>query len=410
MLKTAERLYDKIVPEPSRLWERAGATGELILPDRFVERQLYDKNQDDIAIRHTGEHSVPDFNLSVTSYEQTGFREIRDEGDVVLAEAHDWVYVLSDGVDRRARLILPALSRDELAATPVGTSGTAFTTTIDGYAGIRSEELALTGNMPVIQVGCEYSGPGTGLCDLMNVAKGAPSIAMAKSVQAELVIIRDIIDRFGLSEEIIPHGDSRGSISALGQAAMADAKGFVDLSVPYMDPKAVVIHDRVEFQDVPRALEWLVKELTLGGIVVAKAMAESGPKNIASTVTASPRFWAGTLGGIMPALLAGEAGEFTRRLRPDIYGCAVAYGYDDMYDAENWQNGLAPYPNVFRKDVPKGLHMHLMMKHSTQQQIGRIAGAAGAVRQGGLTPEELCRLVNCDESSLRLQHGIELAA
>jgi hypothetical protein len=233
---------------------------------------------------------------------------------------------------------------------------------------------------------------------------------MAKSVQAELVIIQHIIERFGLSTDIIPHGDSRGGISALGQAAMANAKDFVGLNVPYMDPKAVVIHDRVSFQEVPRALSWLSKELTLGSAVLARAIAESGSKNIASTISANPRFWMGTLGGIMPALLAGEAGEFTRRLPTDVYGCVVAYGHDDLYDAENWQNGLEPYDKVYRKDVRKGLHMHLMTEASRTQQIGRIAGAATAIREGGLTKEQLCKLVNCDEMSLSRQHGLQLAA
>lgn len=408
MLKTVERLYDNMVPEPAKLWERAGASGELILPDRFVQRRVGNNQLQDTTIRHTGEISVPDFNLSIASREEAGFRELRGENSEVLGEVYDWVYVLSDNVDRRARLILPVQCRDDRIASPVGTSGTAFTTTIDGYAGMRSEELALAANIPVIQVGCEYSGPGNGACDLIDIAKGAPRIAMAKSVQGELVIIRDIIDRFGLNTEITPHGDSRGSISALGQAAMADAKDFVGLSVPYVDPKAIVLHNRVPFEELPRAFRWLSKELTLGGAVLAKVVAESGSRNIASTISANPRFWVGTLGGIMPALLAGESGEFTKRLPPDIYGCVVAYGHDELYDADNWHEGLAPFDNLYRKDVPKGLHMHLMTKSSTSMQIGRLAGAADAIRNGGLNRDELCALAHCTDDELGIQHQVDL--
>jgi hypothetical protein len=402
LLKAAEAIYNKAVPEPERLWERAGAEGKLYLPGRYTGETEMDDGQ---LIRQTGETWLPDFNLSVDRCEDTNYREVCDDNGNIASKVYDFVFTLSDRVDRRARLVLPCMGAEDLESTPVGTCGTAFTTTIDGYAGMRSLSLSQTANIPVIQVGCEYSGPGSDVMDILSVAKKSPQIAMTKSVQAELVIINNIIERFGLSRQIVPHGDSRGGISAVGQAALADAKDFVDLTVPYMDPKAVVIHDRVTFDQVPKALEWLVREITLGSVVLSKVLAEGDCKGIASTLSTNPRCLTGTMAGILPALLSGEAGRFTDALHPEQYGCVVAYGEDRLYDSGNWEAGLSRHPNVVIKEVKKGLHMHLMAKESTSQQVNRISEVVPHIINDSLGKTALCRAVHCSEAELERQYA-----
>lgn len=299
------------------------------------------------------------------------------------------MYRLNDGMSRLTQTWIP----NDVQAQFTATSGMAFATMVPGYDQDRAEQLALLG-IPNIQISAEQGDrhwPSLGdIARLGQTALCSPEISIAKSSQAETEIIADLVcgDRYDLPRLIEAHGDSRGSMTSLGRAVysglkQADGTSLYDLTPLWVDPKAIVLHDRLPAEKFYKVVTWLAKEALVGSQVMAELAMQKKLLSLKGTVSLNPNFLLASITGTVPALLAGETGELVSMLPDDIRGFANGYVRDELFDQENWGEGLQPYPNLYLNLVDKAVHAHLLSIRGLQRQMGRFDRLAEESRTHG---------------------------
>jgi len=369
-LDLPKKLYDTVVLTPDKRWERSGMKEELTV--------IHDDGRESI---------VPIFDVGVVSVEHLGSREYGDERNPEGA-VHTDLFLLKDGLHRLAQTWIP----NDIQAQFTATSGMAYTTMVEGYDEERAKRLAFMG-IPNIQVSSEQGDKHwPAFRDLRRLARTAllsPKISLAKSSQAETEIIAYLINElYNLPQLIEAHGDSRGGLTSIGRGvysglAMRDGASRYNLTPLWLDPKAVVLHDRLPVDRFHEVVEWLVKEALGSPPVVAELAVERSLLSLRGTTSINPNFLLASLIGIGPALLGGEAGELAKMMPNDIRGFANGYLYDKLYDRENWQEGLRPYPNLYLNEVDKAVHANLLSLRGLHPQMARLGRLAIESREHG---------------------------
>lgn len=356
-LHLPKNLYDSVVLAPQDRWERSGM-------------------MDEVTVKHDDgrESIVPVFDVGVVSVEHLGTKEFGDkrkpEGVV-----HTDRFLLNDGMHRLAQTRIPHDTRAQFTAT----GGMAYTTMVEGYPQDRAIRLGYMG-IPDIEVSAEQGDMyWPGLRDFRRLGKTAllsPKISLAKSAQAETEIIAHIINElYDLPQLIEAHGDSRGGLTSLGRAAYS-ATALYDLTPLWIDPKAVVIHDRLPAHKFHEVIEWLIREAVGSPPIVAELALERSLMSLRGTASCNPNFLLASLIGIGPALLGGETGRLLDAMPDDMRGFLNGYLRDKLYDRANWQNGLRPFPNLFLNEVDKAFHGNLLSLRGLHPQLARLGRLA----------------------------------
>lgn len=363
-LNLPKHLYDMAVPEPEKRWERSGQTGE-----HFVK---YDESGDEI--------NAPLFDVGVKQVEHLGTREFGDKRNPE-GVVHTNLFTLNDGLQRLTQTWIP----HDIRAAFTATSGMAYTTMIEGYDEDRAIRLAYMG-IPNIQVSAEQGDKHwPGLMDIKRLGQTAllsPKISLAKTSQAETEIIAHLINElYGLPQLIEAHGDSRGGLTSLGRAVYsglrgADGSQHYDITPLWIDPKAVVIHDRLPAGRFHEVITWLGQEALGSPPLVAELAVERSLMSLRGTSSANPNFWLASLVGIGPSLLGGETGELVKRMPDDTRGFVNGYKRDKLYDQEQWQTALRPYGNLYLNEVDRALHAYLLSLRGLHPQMARFGRLA----------------------------------
>jgi len=369
-LNLPKKLYDTVVLTPDKRWERSGMTEELAV--------MHDDGRESI---------VPLFDVGIASVKHLGTRGYGDERNPE-GVVHTDLFLLNDGLHRLAQTWIP----HDIQAQFTATSGMAYTTMVEGYDEERAKRLAFMG-IPNIQVSAEQGDRHLPcLSDLRRLGKTAllsPKISLAKSSQAETEIIAYIINELYMLPQLIEaHGDSRGGLTSIGRGvysrlAMRDGTSRYNLTPLWLDPKAVVLHDRLPADRFHEVIEWLGKEALGSPPVIAELAVERSLLSLRGTTSINPNFLLASLIGIGPALLSGETGELVGMLPDDIRGFANGYLYDKLYDRENWQEGLRPYPNLYLNEVDKAVHANLLSLRGLHPQMARLGRLAIESREHG---------------------------
>ena len=365
-------MYDWVVPEPQRRWERSGMTGEVTVKQ--------DADGHDV--------NVPLFDVGVNSFESLPSREFGSK-DKPVGKVYAELFHLKDGMTRLVQIWVPYDVQAEFTAT----SGMAFLTMAPGYDAERSELLALRG-IPVIQVsneqGDKYLPHYSDIAKLGKTALLTPQMSIAKSAQAATEIVANVISRYELPQQIEIQGDSNGGISSIGRAVYAslalsdsDNTPMYNLNPIWIDPKALVLHDRLPASKAHKIGKWVAKEATAGPQVIAELAIERALLSLRGTVSLNPNFLLATIAGTGPSIVGGETGELVKMLPDDMRGFANAYIRDELYDRENWQNGLRPFHNLYLNEVDKAVHAHLLSRRGLRRQIERIDRLAEESREHG---------------------------
>lgn len=365
MMKIPEKFYNGIVLEPQQRWERAEQSDEAVA-------RVDDEGREVIA---------PLFDVGVKQYELLGQKEFGDPENPT-GTKYTFCYTLEDNLSRLVQAWIP----HHVDAEFTSTGGMAYTTMPQGYDADRSELIAKLG-IPRIQVGAEQSDQfWPGLKDLLRLGRTAlesPKVSIAKSSQAEIEIIDHVIHEalkeLALPENIEMDGDSRGSKTTFGRAVYgslqhADGTPMYGVRPLWIDPKAIVVHDRLPYDDFLRVFTWLGKEALFGSKVIADLAKDNKLLSLRGTVSPNPNFVLASAIGIGPALLSGETGELVRMMPRDIRGFANGYINDELYDEEHWDNSLGQLPNVYHNKVDKAVHAHLLSLRGLQRQLGRLDG------------------------------------
>lgn len=358
MTNPLQRAFDAFLPPAEELWERGGA--ELR----------------DIEIEPGRTETVPFFDLEITNE-----KEISIEPFEAKRSRHHRVrvgrqvvkrFVLSDGVDRVARVI-ELDDKYRTGADVTVTDGTAWTTTIDGYAHDRARRIAQDAHLDVIQVGSEHSGTllpyGLDVFRLGRTVCDARAISLAKSAQAEQLIVNKLTVDHGLASSQYAIGDSRGSMKTPGQYPYADYYGH---EIVHMDTKAPCVPERLGVRDMPRVIRWFGREALGGAGVIAQLVAEGKATSLRGTTSLNPNFVASSVVGIMPALASGEAGRMADWVPRDAYGHVVVYGKDGLSPGDVWRDKWQQHPGIYIKVVPNKVHAHLLEGKAHDLQVGRI--------------------------------------
>jgi len=367
-------MYDWVVPEPQERWRRSGMTGEVTVKQ--------DADGHDV--------NVPLFNVGINSCEPLGSREFGPKQNR-LGRVHVDLYHLKDGMSRLTQTWIPY----DVQAEFTGTSGMAFTTMVEGYDQDRAEMMATVG-IPNIQISAEQGDMHwPSLRDIKRLgqtALHAPKISIAKSSQAEIEIIAHLVssEKYDLPRLIEAHGDSRGSMTSFGRAVYGgltlgdvDNTPMYDLIPLWIDPKAVVIHDRLPADKLHKVITWLIHEALVGPQVIADLAIQRKLLSLRGTASLNPNFLFASAIGTAPALLSGEAGELTGMLPNDIRGFANGYQRDELFDQENWENAIRPLPNLYLNEVDKAVHAHLLSMRGLLRQMGRLERLAQESREHG---------------------------
>lgn len=365
LLNLPKHMYDAVVLTPEKRWERSGMTEERTISHEDGRESI-----------------VPLFDVEITSVEQLGtrsFGDMRNPDGVV----HTDLFLLNDGFHRLTQTWVPHDVQAEFTAT----SGMAYTTMIEGYDEDRATRLAYMG-IPNIQVSAEQGDKHwpewRDMVRLGRTALLSPKISLAKSAQAETEIINYLInERYHLPRLIEAHGDSRGALTSLGRAAYG-AMSQYDMTPLWIDPKAVVLHDRMPAGKFHEVIGWLGKEAIGSPPIVAELAVERSLLSLRATTSCNPNFLLASLLGVGPALLSGEAGRLAAAMPDDIRGFVNGYVRDGLYDQVNWREGLRPFPNVFLNEVDKALHGNLLSLRGLHPQLARLARLAIESREHGM--------------------------
>ena len=354
MTRLPEPLRKFVFPTPEERWEAGGATFRetdgLPIFDIEITHATPPKSEDYYARKHP-----------------------LDRREVKIGRVLTRTFTLNDGVERVSRLWLP----DTIEGTLTGQSGTAFTTSIDGYAAERAKLISARVNMPNIQHDAEHSGRKMrNVLDIIRLActlKDGQVISLAKSAQSEAKMTEHWldVDKIDIPPDLAAFGDSWDGINTLALPPYADLYG---IQVPYIDPKALVLHEPVEpsLEGIKKVANWVRKEVIGGTAVIAALAAEGDISPLNGTVPTNPHFWLSSFTGVAPALLGGEAGRFTGWLPPNILGYANLFEKDDLCEVETWKEDLEQFPNIGVRVDPEGLHAHLLSRISQSKQRGRM--------------------------------------
>ena len=339
-----EKVYGSLLRSSEELWDAGGA----------------------VSVDGNG---VPDFDLEIIENKLVHEKAFRTHHRRTVGREAVRRLVTSDGIDRLVRV----LDVDEPTGGEfVVTDGTAWTTTIDGYAGDRAKAIAAESRVPVIQVGSEHSSRRLGLADGLRLPKTileARGISLAKTAQSEQLIIGQLMDQYDLPHRQYAIGDSRGSMKTPGQFAYAERYGS---EIAHFDVKAPCVPEKLELKDMPRFARWLQVE-ALGGVAVIAELARQGELGtLVGTTSINPNFIASSLIGIMPALASGEAGSMVDWVPREAHGHVVVYEKDGMSLSEQWDERWQDHQDVYIHHVGNKSHAHLLQQRAHLAQRARI--------------------------------------
>lgn len=318
--------------------------------------------------RATVTDGIPDFGIEVV-----GDPDVIDEKE--LYRRKDWRsqkvgsamllrYDTSDGIDR---LVSIRRLDDQFRSDAdfITTTSTAWTTTVNGYAGRRDRRIALETGIQTVSIGAEGSTNQQYLSRDIREA-----ISLAKSAQSEQAILARVSKDFDLPTLHYGLGDSRGAMLKPGHAIYAPMYGN---EVLFTDIKAPCVPDKLEAHDLPKVALWLGVE-ALGAAGVSLSLAKDSDLGLVfGTFDASPKSVQAAALGIMPALMSGEAGRLAELAPDGMLGHVVLYGHDILSSADRWHEIYEPKPGMYLKDIAHGSHAHLIGKISLQ--IARIRRA-----------------------------------
>lgn len=361
-MNTVSSVYDHLLPSAEELWSRT--------PHKLVSVP--------IDIDHS--ENIPFFDLSIDSFKELKHEALytpqRKIGYAVTSRV-----ILNDGIDRAVRaLVLDDDYRRDDDVTV--TDGTAWFTTIDGYAGKRARAIAQLTHSNVIQIGSEHSAKilhsGLDVLRLTDTLRTMRTSSLAKTAQSEQLIIAEMTKRYGLSARQYAIGDSRGSMKVPGQIPYAQ---YYKHAIDYFDIKAPCIPERLGLRELPSVAHWFGQIAVQGSGVVARLVLEGDGKQLLSTGSLNPNFIASSIGGVMPTLASGEAGVMTSWVPRNQHGQVTLYNNDSMSRPESWEQLWGNHPNVsLRRHDRKG-HLHLLENKAHKSQIERIRSfGAGVVR------------------------------
>ena len=336
-----ERAYNAAIPDAEELWDRGGATMTDGAP-YFTDLEI---------VGDPKEYAVRPL------YMKDRFRRRRIGTSMLLG------YTMSDGLDRLTSVrTLDDKYRSD--ADMLATTSTAWTTTVAGYAGRRDERIARQSGIQTVTIGA----PGS-TNERMLGAEQLAAISLAKDAQSEQAILADLSGRFDLPTVHYSMGDSRGAMIKPGHLLYAPSYGN---EVIFTDTRAPCVPDKLEPHDMPKIGLWLgVEALGLADVVVSLAK-DRDVGLLLGTFDAHPRSLSTSFGGIMPALMSGEAGRLAELAPNDMRGHVVLYGHDILSMPHRWHEIYGTKPDVTRKDVPRGSHAHLLQRTALQlERIGR---------------------------------------
>ncbi len=337
----ARQTFDHFFPSPEELWQRGDAT----MIDTVIDQGHIEE--------------VPFFDLEITKLQQLDdepfiTRRGRKIGRSVL-------YRLDvNGIDHRARAFVP----DDAYRTDHDftiTSGTAWMTTIDGYALDRSRKLFADTQMPVLQVGPPHSATvlprGLEVLRVPKTLKEASQTSLARTAQIEQLAFAVLSSLHDLPREQVAIGDSRDSNTTPGQYAYM---GHYGATIIDFDNKARCAPEGVDFDRLPEVANWLA-DTVLGSVAVGLCLTKQGSlSSLRGTSSLNPNFLASSLTGTMRALSSGETLRMIDWVPQDAHGVDVLYGRDDMSHPDVIIDAWSSHRNVDIKLVPNGTHASLL--------------------------------------------------
>lgn len=354
MTRLPEPLRKFVFPTPEERWEAGGASF---------------RQEDGLPIFNA--EIVKATNPTIEDY--VAKKHPLDRRAVKIGKALTRTFTTSDGIERRSRVFIPDSIEGSLSAQ----SGTAFTTSMDGYAEERAKLISARVGMPNIQHDAEHSGRKMrNVLDIIRLActlKDGQMISLAKSAQAEAEMTAYWLleDKLDIPPDIAVFGDSWDGINSLALPPYAQMYG---IKIPYIDPKALVLHDPIEpsLEGVLKVAKWIRNEIVGGTAVIAALLAEGDLSPLNGTIPANPHFWVSSFTGVAPSLLGGEAGRFTQWLPEDIMGYASLYQNDSLCEVDVWANDLGRFEKMGIHITPEALHAHLLSKISQSKHRGRF--------------------------------------
>lgn len=358
MKHPAEYLRQKIAPDYEELWVRGGADVQKV----EIDKGRYEE--------------VPFFNLEIASFaSRNGGVAINNRGQVV-GDYESFSITTSDGIDRTARLYLP---RDGYAQSDaVLHADTALTTTIKGHNDYAASTFVGATGHPMIFVGAEHgTNKTTHLKEFKRVPetlKRSQTISLAKSAQSSQLITSEIRDRFGLSNQLIKTGESRGAMLTPGHYPYAELYGN---EIIYSDTTAPCVPERMfdNEGDLLRLLRWPSTE-AMGLVALGLSMTKTRAlKRHMGTVTLNPNFMVSNFLGVGPAILSGEAGRFTQWVPQDAPLYVSIFKNDMVSRPDVWRQLYARHENAYIREHRGGTHMTLANDEVLTSKTRRINSA-----------------------------------
>lgn len=355
MKHPAEYLQQKLAPHHEELWERGGADVQKV----EIDEGRYE--------------DVPFFDLEIASFESRNTGLAINNKDQVVGDYESFSITTSDGIDRTARLYLPRDSRAQ--ADEVIHADTAWTTTIKGHNDYAASTFVGSTGRPMIFVGAEHgTNKTTHLKEFGRIGETferSKTISLAKSAQSSQLITAAIRDRFGLSNQLVKTGESRGAMLAPGHYPYAQHYGN---EILYSDITAPCIPERMfeDKHDVMRLLQWPSAE-AIGMLALGAALIKTRAlKRQMGTVTLNPNFMVSNFVGVGPALFSGEGGNFTRWLPKDAPLYVSTFKNDMVSRPDVWKKLYANHDNVYIRTHPSGTHMTLANDEVLASKARRI--------------------------------------
>ena len=347
-MNIVEAAYHSAFPTAEELWERNDATYVDGLPVFDIDIDGQPKEYDTRPL-----------------YRKDRFRRRKIGSSVLLG------YRTTDGMDRLVSVhTLDDGYRSD--ADMLATTSTAWTTTVAGYTGRRDRRINLEAGIQTVTIGAEGSTNESFLdSDILA------NISLAKTAQSEQAILAHVSKKFDLPTHHYALGDSRGAMIKPGHAMYAPRYGN---DIIFTDIKAPCVPEKLGHEDLPKVAMWLAME-ALGATGVGISLAKDRDLGLLlGTFDAHPRALLTAFGGIMPALMSGEAGRLAEFAPNDMHGHVVLYGHDILSSADRWNEIYAAKPDMTMKNVPRGSHAHLLGRISLQ--IDRIIRAEELLSSG----------------------------
>lgn len=373
MERSIKQVYEVVAPDPETLWERGGAEMRKV----EIDEGRYE--------------DVPFFDLEITSMKPRDFDLAIDNTGKVVGDYESFSVITSDGIDRTARLYIP---RDKYARDDeILHADTAWMTTITGHNDYAASTFVGSTGRPMVVVGAEH---GTNRSSCLNEFTRVPetfqrskTISLAKSAQTSQLITSALRDRYGLSNQIVKTGESRGAMLTPGHYPYAEYYGneivYADVTAPCV-PEKLLSHRA----DWLRLARWPGSEL-IGTIAVGLSLTKKKAlQRQMGTVTLNPNFLVSNLTGVGPALFSGEAGHFTQWLPHEAPLYVSTFKNDTVSRPEVWRELYAEHENVYIREHRSGTHMTLANDEVLASKARRInqALALRALKGSSATHED----------------------